>query len=73
MSNNRTTSERTKHVHIRTAFAKEYEEEGKSLMKFMKSEENGADINTKTTPNTTFKTHQAKIVWGKDKITRKDS
>ena len=29
--NNRTTSERTKHVHIRTAFVKEYQEEGKNL------------------------------------------
>ena len=29
LSNNRTTNERTKHVHIRTAFVKEYQEEGK--------------------------------------------
>ena len=27
LSDNRTTSERTKHVHIRTAFVKEYQEE----------------------------------------------
>ena len=47
LSNNRTTSERTKHVHIRTAFVKEYQEEGKILIKFVKSEENDADINTK--------------------------
>ena len=73
LSNNRTTSERTKHVHIRTVFVKEYEEEAKILIKFVKSEENDADIKTKNTPNTTFKTHQAKIVWEKDEITRKDS
>ena len=42
---------------------KEYQEEGKILIKFVKLEENDADI----------KTHQAKIVWGKDEITRKDS
>ena len=60
LSNNRTTSERTKHVQIRTAFVKEYQKEGKILMKFMKSEENDADTNTKNTPNTTFKTHEAK-------------
>ena len=58
LSNSRTTSERTKHVHIRTAF--------------VKSEENDADINTKNTPNTTFKTHHAKLVREKDEITRKD-
>ena len=46
LSNNRTTSERTKHVHIRTAFVKEYQEEEKILIKFVKSEENNADINT---------------------------
>ena len=73
LSNNRTTSERTKHVHIRTAFVKEYQEEEKTLIKFMKSEENDADIKTKNTPNTSFKTHQAKIVWKKEENMEKDS
>ena len=58
---------------MRTAFVKLYQEEGKLLIKFMKSEENDADINTKNAPNTTLKTHQAKIVWENDEITRKDS
>ena len=52
LSNNRTTSERTKHVCIRTAFVKEYQEEEKILTIFKKSEENDADKNTKNTPNT---------------------
>ena len=69
LSNNRASSERTKHIHIRTAFVKEDREEGKILIKFVKSEENDADINTKNTPNTTFKAHQVKIVWEKDEIT----
>ena len=43
------------------------------MIKFVKSEENDADINTKNTPNTTFKIHPAKIVWEKEEITRKDS
>ena len=71
LSDNRTTSERTKHIHIRTAFVKEYQEEGKILIKFVKSEENDADIITKNTLNTTFKTHQARIVWEMDEITKK--
>ena len=58
---------------MRTAFVKLYQEEGKLLIKFMRSEENDADINTKNAPNTTLKTHQAKIVWENDEITRKDS
>ena len=73
LSNYRRTSERMKHVHIRTAVVKEYQEEGKILIKFVKSEKNDADINTKNTPNTTFKAHQAKIVWKKDEIAGKDS
>ena len=36
LSNNRTTRERTKHVHIRTAFVKEYQEEGKIFIKVCK-------------------------------------
>ena len=62
-----------KHVHIRTAFVKENQEVEKILIKFVKYEENDANINTKNTPNTTFKMHQAKRVWEKDEITRKNS
>ena len=31
LSNNRNTGDRTKHIDIRTAFVKEYQEDGKSL------------------------------------------
>ena len=73
LSNNRTTSERTKHIHVRTAFVKEYQEEGKVLINLMKLEENDAYINTKNTPNTTFNVHQVNIVWKKDENTGKNS
>ena len=46
LSNNRTTSDRTKHIDIRTSFVKEYQEDGKIIIKFVKSEENEADIFT---------------------------
>ena len=42
------------------AFVKEYQEEGKTLIKFVKSEEND--------PITTFKAHQAKFVWKRMKL-----
>ena len=58
----------TKHVHIRTPFAKEYKEERKILIQFVKSEENDADITTKNTPNTTFKSHEVKVVWKRVKL-----
>ena len=47
LSKNQTTSERTKHVHIRTTSVKEFQEEGKILIKFVQSEDNNANINTK--------------------------
>ena len=36
LSNNRTTSDRTKHIDIRTSFVKEYQEDGIIIIKFVK-------------------------------------
>ena len=35
LSNNRTTSDRTKHIDTRTSFVKEYQEDGKIIIKFV--------------------------------------
>ena len=48
---------------------KEYREEGKILIKLIKSEDNDADINTQNTVNVIFKKHQKNIVWDKSEIT----
>ena len=48
LSNNRTTSNRTKHIDIRTSFVKEYQEDGRIIIKFVKSEQNEADILQRT-------------------------
>ena len=58
LSNSRTTSDRTKHIDIRTAFVKEYQEDGNIIIEFVKSEENEADIFTKNTTNVIFSNHQ---------------
>ena len=68
LSNNRTTSDRTKHIDIRTSFVKEYQEDGKIIIKFVKSEENEADIFTKNTTNVIFNNHQKKLVWDKTNV-----
>ena len=68
LSNNRTTSDRTKHIDIRTSFVKEYQEDGKIIIKFVKSEENEADIFTKNTTNVIFGNHQKKLVWDKANV-----
>ena len=47
LSNNRTTGDRTKHIDIRTSFVEEYQEDGKIIIKFVKSGENDADTNVK--------------------------
>ena len=68
LSSNRTTSDRTKHIDIRTSFVKEYQEDGKIIIKFVKSEDNEADIFTKNTTNVIFQNHQKKLVWDKGKV-----
>ena len=73
LSNSRTTSDRTKHIDIRTSFVKEYQEDGKIIIKFVKSEDNEADIFTKNTTNTIFQNHQNKLVWDKGKINKEQS
>ena len=66
--NNRTTSDRTKHIDIRTSFVKEYQEDGKIIIKFVKSEDNEADIFTKNTTNVIFCNHQKQLVWEKANV-----
>ena len=73
LSNNRTTSDRTKHIDIGTSFVKEYQEDRKIIMKFVKSEDSEADIFTKNTINTIFQNHQKKLVWDKGEVNRKEA
>ena len=68
LSSNRTTSDRTKHIDIRTSFVKEYQEYGTIIIKFVKSEDNEADIFTKNTTNVIFHNHQKKLVWNKGNV-----
>ena len=68
ISNNRNTGDRTKYIDIRTAFVKEYKEDGKIIIKFVKSEDNEADIFTKNTSSIIFQRHQEKLVWDKKEV-----
>ena len=47
LSNNRNSGDRTKHIDIRTSFMKEYQQDGRIIIQFVKSEDNEADIFTK--------------------------
>ena len=68
LSNNRNTGDRTKHIDIRTSFVKEYQEDGKIIIKFVKSEDNEADIFTKITMNIIYQKHQEKLVWDRKEV-----
>ena len=69
LSNNGTTSDRTEDIDIRNSFVKEYPDDGKIIIKFVKSEDNEADIFTKNTTNDIFQNHQKKLVWDKGRLT----
>ena len=73
LSNNRTTSDRAMHIDIRTSFVKEYQEDGKIIIKFVKSEENEADIFTKYTTNVIFHNHQRKLVWDQSNVDNEEN
>ena len=50
---------------------KEYQEDGKIIIKFVKSEDNEADLFTKNTTNVIFQRHQKKLVWDKEEVNKK--
>ena len=58
LSNNRNTGDRTKHIDIRTPLVKEYQEDGKIIIKFVKLEDNEADIFPKNRSNIIFQKQQ---------------
>ena len=47
---------------------KEYQEDGKIIIKFVKSEDNEADIFTKNTSSIIFQIHKEKLVWEKKEV-----
>ena len=69
LANNYTTSQRTKHIDIRTHFVREFIEDGILKVIFVKSEDNDADIFTKNTSEELFHKHSKKNV----EVTKKDN
>ena len=73
LSNNRTASDWTKHIDARSSFVKEYQEDAKPIIKFVKLEDNKTDIFTKNTTNAIFQNHQNKLVWEKGEVNMEGS
>lgn len=63
LANNKTTSERTKHVDIRAHFTREFIVDGKVDIVFVRSEDNDADIFTKNLKRELYEKHSKKMVW----------
>jgi len=58
MTENKTTSTRTKHVDIRYHFVGEFIEDGFLKVVFVRSEDNDTDIFTKNVSSDKFEKHQ---------------
>ena len=65
LANNKTTSDRTKHVDIRHHFVREYIEDGIVKIIFVMSSENDADDFTKNLPGEAYEKHSNKFVYKK--------
>ena len=65
MSNNVTTSQRTKHIDIRSKFVREYVQDGVIIIVFFRSEENDSDIMTKNLGSVLHERHSKKLVRNK--------
>ena len=68
MTENVTTSDRTKHIDVRYHFVREYVEEGIVKIIFVRSAENDADLWTKNVTGELYDTHSKKILWKKQNI-----
>jgi hypothetical protein len=62
LSNNHTTSQRTKHIDIRHHFVREFIEDGILKVVFVRTDDNDADIFTKNTTEDLFNKHSKKMV-----------
>ncbi len=65
MSKNITTSNRTKHVDIRTKYVNEYCENGILKIIFVKSEDNDSDTMTKNLGGDLYSKHSKKLIKNK--------
>jgi len=69
MSDNQTTTNRTKHIDIRTNFVREYVEDEFIKIIFVKSEDNKSDTFTKNTNIDTYERHHGNYVAEREYLT----
>ena len=62
MSNNVTTTNRTKHVDVRTKFVREFVQDNVLIIRFVCSEDNDSDVMTKNLGSLLHAQHAKKMV-----------
>ena len=62
MSNNVTTTNRTKHVDVRSKFVREFVQDGVIVIRFVRSEDNDSDVMTKNLGSLLHARHASKMV-----------
>ena len=68
MSENKTSSNRTRHMDTRWHFVNQMQEDGLVKIIFVKSEENISDIGTKNVTGEVLERHEGKLIVERDKI-----
>ena len=68
MSENKTSSNRTRHMDTRWHFVNQMQEDGLVKIIFVKSEENISDIGTKNVTGEVLEKHEGKLIVERDKI-----
>jgi hypothetical protein len=68
LTNNCTTSNRTKHVDVRRHFVREYTQSGAIKVVFVRSEDNDSDMMTKNVAGNLYEKHAAKVLCTRDDV-----
>lgn len=68
LSKNATSTNRTKHIDSRFHFVRDYQEDGKVAVKFVRSDDNDADLFTKNVSGELYDKHSRKMIGYKQDI-----
>ena len=68
LSRSASSNNRTKHIDTRYHFIRDYQEDGKVLFQFVRSENNDADLFTKNVGSDLYLKHSEKLVWAKNEL-----
>ena len=68
LTNNCSTSDRTKHVDVRRHFTREFVQSGAIKVVFVRSEDNDSDMMTKNVAGNLYDKHSGKVLCSRDDV-----